>query len=58
MLRSRAGLDYSARYTVVYNALKKIKGEFIIDGEVVAFDEEGRVNFDLVQKANPDAPLP
>lgn len=57
ILHSRAGLDYSERYTAVYNAIKKMKGDFIIDGEVVAFDEEGHVSFDLVQKANPDAPI-
>ncbi|HYK46327.1 MAG TPA: DNA ligase D [Parafilimonas sp.] len=56
-LRSRKGLDYTARYAVVSNAIKKITGDFVIDGEVVAFDEQGKVNFDLVQKANPDAPL-
>lgn len=56
-LRSRAGKDYSDRYTPVLNAIKKMNGDFVIDGEVVAFDEEGHVNFDLVQKANPNAPL-
>lgn len=34
-----------------------MRGDFIIDGEVVAFDEEGHVSFDLVQKANPNAPI-
>jgi bifunctional non-homologous end joining protein LigD len=56
-LRSRKGLDYSDRYQVVTNAVKELKGDFVIDGEVVAFDEEGRVSFDLVQSANPKAPL-
>src|SRR6478752_3978725 len=56
-LRSRSGLDYTGRYTAVVNAIKKLKGDFILDGEVVAFDENGQVRFDLVQKANPDAPL-
>ncbi len=56
-LRSRSGLDYTDRYTVVTNAIKKLKGDFIIDGEVVGFDEQGNVTFDLVQKANPEVPL-
>src|SRR5678815_3941774 len=56
-LRSRAGLDYTNRYTVVSEALKKLKRNCIIDGEVVAFDKEGHVSFDLVQEANPQAPL-
>jgi len=29
----------------------------VIDGEIVAFDEHGQVRFDLVQKANSDAPI-
>src|SRR5205809_2864034 len=57
MLRSRSGLDYTSRYPVVADGIKKMKGDFVIDGEVVAFDEEGHVSFDLVQEANPQAPL-
>jgi len=57
ILRSRSGLDYTDRDTVIANEIKKLKGDFIIDGEVVAFDEEGHVSFDLVQEANPQAPL-
>jgi bifunctional non-homologous end joining protein LigD len=56
-LSSRSGIDYSERYTVVRDALKKIKGNFVIDGEVVAFNKEGEISFDAVQKANPDAQL-
>ncbi len=56
-LRSRSGIDYSDRYTVVHNALQELKGNFVIDGEVVAFNKDGEVSFDTVQKANPDAPL-
>ena len=29
----------------------------MVDGEVVAFDENGRISFDAVQGANPQAPL-
>ena len=56
-LSSRSGIDYSERYTVVRNAIKKIKGNFVIDGEVVAFNKAGEISFDAVQKANPDAQL-
>ncbi|MFT4155171.1 DNA ligase D [Parafilimonas sp.] len=57
MLRSRSGLDYTARYPAIKEAVLKLKGNFIIDGEVVAFDEKGKVIFDLVQGNNPTAPL-
>lgn len=56
-LRSRSGIDYSERYTVVCDAVKQLTGNFVIDGEVVAFNKEGEISFDAVQKANPDAPL-
>ncbi len=56
-LRSRSGIDYSHRYTVVRDAIKQLEGNFVIDGEVVAFNKDGEVSFDAVQKANPDAPL-
>jgi len=56
-LRSRSGIDYSDRYTIVHNAVKQLKGDFVIDGEVVAFNKDGEVSFDAVQKANPDARL-
>jgi bifunctional non-homologous end joining protein LigD len=56
-LKSRSGIDYSDRYTVVHDAVKQLTGDFVIDGEVVAFNEEGEISFDTVQKANPNAPL-
>ncbi|KAA9037146.1 DNA ligase D [Ginsengibacter hankyongi] len=56
-LRSRSGIDYSDRYIVIRNAAKQLEGNFVIDGEVVAFNENGEVSFDAVQKANPDARL-
>ncbi len=57
VLHSRSGIDYSDRYTVVHDALKDIKGDFVLDGEIVAFDKDGTINFDAVQKANPNAKL-
>lgn len=29
----------------------------VMDEEVVSFDENGKISFDVAQKANPDAPL-
>ena len=57
ILRSGSGLDCTDRYPAVVKSLKKIMSDFVIDGEVVAFDENGKISFDVLQKANPDAPL-
>src|SRR6478736_1549669 len=57
ILRSGSGFDCTDRYPAVVKSLKKIMSDFVIDGEVVAFDENGKISFDAAQKANPDAPL-
>jgi bifunctional non-homologous end joining protein LigD len=57
VLRSRSSLDYSDRYIVIHDALKMLPGSFILDGELVAFDENGKINFNAVQKANSGANL-
>jgi bifunctional non-homologous end joining protein LigD len=57
ILRSRSGLDYTDRYPTIVNSLKKIKSDFVIDGEVVAFDENGKISFDAVQNVHRQAPL-
>jgi len=41
-LRSRNDNDFSIRYADVINGLAKLTDETVIDGEVVAFDEDGR----------------
>jgi len=56
-LRSRSGLDYSDRYASVYSSLKKLNSDFILDGEIVAFDAAGKISFDAVQGSNPSAKL-
>src|SRR5688500_18137955 len=40
-LDSRSGLDYTSKYPPVVAALKKMKGDFIFDGEVVVLNEKG-----------------
>ena len=57
ILRSGSGLDCTDRYPAVVKSLKKIISDFVIDGQVVAFDENGKISFDALQRANPDAPL-
>jgi DNA ligase D-like protein (predicted ligase) len=50
-LRSRNDNDFSRRYGSVMAGLSKLPSETVIDGEVVAVDQEGRPDFQLLQNA-------
>ncbi len=50
--KTRNGNDYTGKLESIVEELKKIKEEsFILDGEVVAFDEGGKSDFGLLQRA-------
>jgi DNA ligase D-like protein (predicted ligase) len=48
-LRSRNDHDFSRRYPSVVKGLAKLPAETVIDGEIVALDDEGRPSFNLLQ---------
>ncbi|HMC99690.1 MAG TPA: hypothetical protein VKH37_06045, partial [Ferruginibacter sp.] len=41
-LYSRNGLSFDNKYPVVFNELKNIKHQAVLDGEIVIVDEDGR----------------
>ncbi|HWV72994.1 MAG TPA: DNA ligase D [Pseudosphingobacterium sp.] len=51
-MHSRSTLDYTAKYPLVEKALKSLKHDVIIDGEVVVFNDEGKPDFDAIQLYN------
>ena len=48
-LRSRNDNDFSRRYSRVVSGLAKLPDNTVIDGEVIAFDEDGRPSFSVLQ---------
>ena len=48
-LRSRNDNDFSARYPSVVRGLAKMPDDTVIDGELVALDEEGKPSFNALQ---------
>jgi bifunctional non-homologous end joining protein LigD len=52
MLSSRSGLDYTRRYPSVVEALSGLGCDVILDGELVALNDEGKPDFDALQKNN------
>jgi bifunctional non-homologous end joining protein LigD len=48
-LRSRNDNDFSVRYPGVVKALAQLPDNTVIDGEVVAFDQDGRPSFNALQ---------
>lgn len=51
-LQSRGAQDYTKKYPAVVQALKEYQRSMILDGEVVYVNDEGKPDFDLLQKVN------
>lgn len=51
-MNSRSGLDYTSKYPQVAKALKGLKHDVVIDGEVVVFGKDGKPDFDALQLYN------
>jgi DNA ligase D-like protein (predicted ligase) len=56
-LRSRNDNDFNARYPAVVEALARLPENTVVDGEIVAFDQEGRPSFNALQNYG-SAPAP
>jgi len=48
-LRSRNDNDFTTRYRAIPRALRPLPDQTVVDGEIVALDEEGRPSFNLLQ---------
>jgi len=48
-LLSRNQKSFNQRFPSIVNALKKIPGSFVLDGEIVAVDKNGKSSFQLLQ---------
>jgi len=51
-LLSRNGKDLSGRFSAIAKALAKVPAETVIDGEIVALDENGRPSFGALQNSS------
>ncbi|MBP6377958.1 MAG: DNA ligase D [Kaistella sp.] len=50
LLYSRNGISYAEKFKKIINSLKFQEQEMILDGELVAYDNEGKPNFQWLQR--------
>lgn len=48
-LYSRNKKNFNQQFLEIYQAISKLRGDFILDGEVIAIDDKGNSNFQLLQ---------
>ena len=53
-LYSRNGISFAKRYPFITEALKQQKHQMILDGEIVAYNESGMPQFQLLQHYEPE----
>jgi bifunctional non-homologous end joining protein LigD len=57
VLWSRRGNSYTTRFAEIARACEKLSPDTLIDGEVVAIDESGRISFNAIQHSKTRAAL-
>jgi len=57
VLWSRRGNGFTARFPEIARACEKLPPDTLIDGEVIAIDENGRASFNALQHSRPNAHL-
>jgi bifunctional non-homologous end joining protein LigD len=55
---SRNGIDRTADFAPIAEALAKLAGDFVLDGEIVAFDAAGVSRFQRLQRRELGEPVP
>ncbi len=54
-LYSRRGKSFNRQYQHVFDALRELPANTVVDGEIVALDDSGRPNFNLLQHSRSHA---